>query len=167
MRRFRITTHRGHTVQMFQILESAASKLPKSLGPDHYVIDRHGFQIWNRKENWCVMRNSHTQPGSGSRICIYDTNHPVTSMCDVAVRGGKRRQHVMRTARSPPRPPELPSSWRSEQLRKSPHEPERAAGKLRYVVVERWNARSARRLWSPTIRCGVVARRPQRGPFCR
>jgi hypothetical protein len=43
---FRVTTHHGHTVQMFQSLESAL-EAAKSLGPDHYVIDRHGFQIWN------------------------------------------------------------------------------------------------------------------------
>ena len=43
---FRVTTHRGHTVQTFQSLESAIEAV-ESLGPDHYVVDRHGLQIWN------------------------------------------------------------------------------------------------------------------------
>jgi len=43
---FRVTTHRGHTVQTFESLESAI-EAAESLGPDHYIIDRHGFQIWN------------------------------------------------------------------------------------------------------------------------
>ena len=41
---FRVTTHRGHTVQTFQSLELAL-EAAESLGPDHYVIDRHGLQI--------------------------------------------------------------------------------------------------------------------------
>jgi hypothetical protein len=43
---FRVTTHRGHTVQMFQSLELAI-EAAESLGPDHYIIDRHGLQIWS------------------------------------------------------------------------------------------------------------------------
>ena len=43
---FRVTTHRGHTVQTFQSLESAIEAV-ESLGPDHYVVERHGLQIWN------------------------------------------------------------------------------------------------------------------------
>jgi hypothetical protein len=43
---FHVTTHRGHTVQTFQSLESAI-EAAQSLGPDHYIIDRHGLQIWN------------------------------------------------------------------------------------------------------------------------
>jgi hypothetical protein len=43
---FRVTTHRGHTVQTFQSLESAI-EAAEALGPDHYVVDRHGLQIWN------------------------------------------------------------------------------------------------------------------------
>jgi hypothetical protein len=45
---FCVTTHRGHTVQTFQSLESAL-EAAESLGPDHYVIDRYGLQIWNPK----------------------------------------------------------------------------------------------------------------------
>jgi hypothetical protein len=45
---FRVTTHRGHTVQMFQSLELAL-EAAEALGPDHYVIDRHGLQIWNQQ----------------------------------------------------------------------------------------------------------------------
>ena len=36
---FRVTTHRGHTVQTFQSLELAL-ETAQSLGPDHYVIER-------------------------------------------------------------------------------------------------------------------------------
>jgi hypothetical protein len=45
---FHVTTHRGHTVQTFQSLELAL-EAAEALGPDHYVIDRHGFQIWDEK----------------------------------------------------------------------------------------------------------------------
>jgi hypothetical protein len=51
---FRVTTHRGHTVQTFQSLELAL-EAARSLGPDHYVIDRHGLQIWNAQGK--VLRN--------------------------------------------------------------------------------------------------------------
>ena len=51
---FRVTTHRGHTVQTFQSLELAL-EAAKSLGPDHYVIDRHGLQIWNPQRE--LLRN--------------------------------------------------------------------------------------------------------------
>jgi len=40
------TTHRGHTVQTFQSLETAL-EAAQALGPDYYVIDRHGAQIWS------------------------------------------------------------------------------------------------------------------------
>ena len=43
---FRVTTRRGHTVQTFQSLELAI-ETAETLGPDHYVVDRHGLQIWN------------------------------------------------------------------------------------------------------------------------
>jgi hypothetical protein len=43
---FRVTIHHGHTVQTFESLELAL-EAAQSLGPDHYVIDRHGLQIWN------------------------------------------------------------------------------------------------------------------------
>jgi hypothetical protein len=43
---FRVTTHRGHTVQTFESLELAI-EAAESLGPDHYIIDRHGLQIWS------------------------------------------------------------------------------------------------------------------------
>jgi hypothetical protein len=45
---FRVTTRRGHTVQAFQSLELAL-EAAEALGPDHYVIDRHGLQIWNQQ----------------------------------------------------------------------------------------------------------------------
>jgi len=51
---FRVTTHRGHTVQTFQSLELAL-EAAQSLGPDHYVIDRHGLQIWNPQRK--LLRN--------------------------------------------------------------------------------------------------------------
>jgi hypothetical protein len=51
---FRVTTHRGHTVQAFQSLELAL-EAAESLGPDHYVIDRHGLQIWNPRRK--LLRN--------------------------------------------------------------------------------------------------------------
>jgi hypothetical protein len=51
---FRVTTHRGHTVQRFQSLELAL-ETAQSLGPDHYVIDRHGLQIWSPQRK--VLRN--------------------------------------------------------------------------------------------------------------
>ena len=43
---YRVTTHRGHTVQTFQSLELAL-EAAEALGPNHYVIDRHGLQIWS------------------------------------------------------------------------------------------------------------------------
>jgi hypothetical protein len=51
---FRVTTHRGHTVQTLQSLELAL-EAAQSLGPDHYVIDRHGLQIWNPQRK--LLRN--------------------------------------------------------------------------------------------------------------
>jgi hypothetical protein len=45
---FRVTTHRGHAVQTFQSLELAL-EAAEALGPEHYVIDRHGLQIWNQE----------------------------------------------------------------------------------------------------------------------
>jgi hypothetical protein len=51
---FRVTTHHGHTVQTFQSLELAL-EAAKSLGPDHYVIDRHGLQIWSPERK--LLRN--------------------------------------------------------------------------------------------------------------
>ena len=53
-RRFRVTTHRGHTVQTFESLESAL-EAAESLGPDHYVIDHHGLQVWNPQRK--LLRN--------------------------------------------------------------------------------------------------------------
>jgi hypothetical protein len=46
---FRVTTHRGHTVG------ESALEAAESLGPDHYVIDQHGFQIWNPQRK--LLRN--------------------------------------------------------------------------------------------------------------
>jgi hypothetical protein len=51
---FRVTTHRGHTVQSFQSLESAF-EAAESLGADHYVVDQHGLQIWNPQRK--LLRN--------------------------------------------------------------------------------------------------------------
>ncbi len=51
---FRVTTHHGHTVQTFQSLESAL-EAAEALGPDHYVIDRLGLQIWNQQRK--LLRN--------------------------------------------------------------------------------------------------------------
>ena len=51
---FRVTTHHGHTVQTFQSLESAI-EAAEFLGPDHYVVDRHGLQIWNPQRK--LLRN--------------------------------------------------------------------------------------------------------------
>jgi len=51
---FRVTTHHGHTVQTFQSLELAL-EAAEALGPDHYVIDRHGLQIWNPQRK--LVRN--------------------------------------------------------------------------------------------------------------
>jgi hypothetical protein len=51
---FHVTTHHGHTVQTFQSLETAI-EAAASLGPDHYVIDRHGLQIWNPQRK--LLRN--------------------------------------------------------------------------------------------------------------
>jgi hypothetical protein len=43
---FRVTIRHGHTVQTFQSLELAI-EAAESLGPDHFVSDRHGLQIWD------------------------------------------------------------------------------------------------------------------------
>jgi hypothetical protein len=51
---FRVTTHRGHTVQTFQSLELAL-EAAETLGPGHYVIDRHGLQVWNQQRT--LVRN--------------------------------------------------------------------------------------------------------------
>jgi hypothetical protein len=51
---FHVTTHHGHTVQTFQSLELAI-EAAESLGPDHYVVDRHGLQIWNPQRR--LLRN--------------------------------------------------------------------------------------------------------------
>jgi hypothetical protein len=51
---FRVTTHRGHTLQTFQSLELAL-EAAEALGPDHYVTDRHGLQIWNPQRK--LLRN--------------------------------------------------------------------------------------------------------------
>jgi hypothetical protein len=51
---FRVTTHRGHTVQSFESLELAL-EAAEALGPDHYVTDRHGLQIWNPQRK--LLRN--------------------------------------------------------------------------------------------------------------
>jgi hypothetical protein len=51
---FHVTTRCGHTVQTFQSLELAL-ETAEALGPDHYVIDRHGFQIWNPQRQ--LLRN--------------------------------------------------------------------------------------------------------------
>ena len=51
---FRVTTHHGHTVQTFQSLELAL-EAAEALGRDHYVIDRHGLQIWNQQRK--LLRN--------------------------------------------------------------------------------------------------------------
>jgi hypothetical protein len=51
---FRVTTHRGHTVQTLQSLELAL-EAAEALGPDHYVIDRHGLQIWSPQRK--LLRN--------------------------------------------------------------------------------------------------------------
>jgi hypothetical protein len=51
---FHVTTLRGHTVQTFQSLELAI-EAAESLGQDHYVVDRHGLQIWNPQRK--LLRN--------------------------------------------------------------------------------------------------------------
>jgi hypothetical protein len=51
---FRVTSHCGHTVQTFQSLETAL-EAAEALGPDHYIIDRHGAQIWNAQRK--LLRN--------------------------------------------------------------------------------------------------------------
>jgi hypothetical protein len=51
---FRVTTHRGHTLQTFDSLELAL-EAAEALGPDHYVIDRHGLQIWDQQRK--LLRN--------------------------------------------------------------------------------------------------------------
>jgi hypothetical protein len=43
---FHVTTHHGHIVQTLLSLE-AAPEAAEAFGPDHYVIDRHGLQIWS------------------------------------------------------------------------------------------------------------------------
>ena len=52
---FRVTTHRGHTVQTFQSLELAL-EAAEALGSDQYVIDRHGLQILNSQRK--LLRNN-------------------------------------------------------------------------------------------------------------
>jgi hypothetical protein len=49
-----VTTHLGHTAQTFESLELAL-EAAEALGPDHYVTDRHGFQIWNEQRR--LLRN--------------------------------------------------------------------------------------------------------------
>jgi hypothetical protein len=49
-----VTTHRGHTVQTLESLELAL-EAAESLGPDHYVTDRHGLQIWSPQRK--LLRN--------------------------------------------------------------------------------------------------------------
>jgi hypothetical protein len=49
-----VTTQRGHTVQTFQSLELAI-EAAEALWADHYVIDRHGLQIWNSQRK--LLRN--------------------------------------------------------------------------------------------------------------
>ena len=51
---FHGTTRHGHVVQTFQSLE-VALETAASMGPDHYVIDRHGLQIWNPERK--LLRN--------------------------------------------------------------------------------------------------------------
>jgi len=51
---FRVTSHRGHTLQTFQSLELAL-EAAEALGPDHYVTDRRGLQIWNPERK--LLRN--------------------------------------------------------------------------------------------------------------
>jgi hypothetical protein len=51
---FRVTTHHGHTLLTFQSLELAL-EAAEALGPGHYVIDRHGLQIWNPQRK--LLRN--------------------------------------------------------------------------------------------------------------
>jgi len=51
---FHVTTHHGHTVQTFQSLELAI-EAAESLGPGHYVVDRHGLQIWDPQRK--LLRN--------------------------------------------------------------------------------------------------------------
>ena len=52
---FYVTTHRGHIKQTFQSLELAI-EAAESSGPDHYIIDRHGLQIWNPERK--LLRNN-------------------------------------------------------------------------------------------------------------
>ena len=51
---FRVTTHCGHTVQTFESLELAL-EAAEALGPDHYVTDRYGLQIWSLQRK--LLRN--------------------------------------------------------------------------------------------------------------
>lgn len=51
---FRVTTRHGHTMQSFQSLE-VALEAAETLGSDHYVIDRHGLQIWSPQRK--LLRN--------------------------------------------------------------------------------------------------------------
>ncbi|TPQ36637.1 hypothetical protein C2U70_12280 [Bradyrhizobium guangdongense] len=43
---FYVTTRHGHIMQTFQSLELAI-EAAEALGADHYIIDRHGLQIWD------------------------------------------------------------------------------------------------------------------------
>jgi hypothetical protein len=51
---FYVTTHHGHIVRTFQSLELAI-EAAETLGSDHYIIDRHGQQIWNPERK--LLRN--------------------------------------------------------------------------------------------------------------
>src|SRR6516225_9029132 len=51
---FHVTTHRGHIVQTFQSLELAI-EAAELLGPDHYIVDRQGLQIWDPQRK--LLRN--------------------------------------------------------------------------------------------------------------
>jgi hypothetical protein len=51
---FHVTTQRGHIVHTFQSLELAI-ETAESLGPDHYIVDRYGLQIWNPQRK--LLRN--------------------------------------------------------------------------------------------------------------
>ena len=52
---FYVTTNHGHIVRTLQSLELAI-EVAESLGPDHYIIDRHGLQIWNPARK--LLRNA-------------------------------------------------------------------------------------------------------------
>jgi hypothetical protein len=51
---FHVTTQHGHTVQTLQSLELAI-EAAEALGSDHYVVDKHGLQIWNPQRK--LLRN--------------------------------------------------------------------------------------------------------------